>query len=156
VDSTFIAACQGAGLALAAGILAGALRPRPAGARSWAGPTDGLGSLVEFLAAIGGALLFAFSLDHSHHAAWPGFIAGAALALFAFVVARDVAGGAAGRAGGGTATISAFIALFALALAGLSLVIAPVSIAALVALVVLAIARRRRAGRKYEGLRVLR
>jgi hypothetical protein len=156
VDSIFIASCQGAGLALAAGILAGALSPRPAGARSWAGPTDGLGSVLEFVAVVGGALLFAFSLDHSHHASWPGFIAGAVLALFAFVVARDVAGGAASRAGGGTATISGFIALFALALAGLSLLIAPVSIAALVALVVLAIARRRRAGRKYEGLRVLR
>jgi hypothetical protein len=145
VDSTFIAACQGAGLALAAGILAGSL-----------GRTDGLGSLLEFAAAIAGAVLFAVSLDASDHTAWPGYFAGAALALLAYLVARDVAAGAAGRAGAGSGAISAFVALAALVLAGLSLVVEPISIAAFVAIVALGVARRRRAGRKYEGLRVLR
>jgi hypothetical protein len=145
VDSTFIAACQGAGLALAAGILAGA-----------PGRSDGLGSLLEFAGAIAGAVLFAVSLDASDHTSWPGYFAGAALALLAYLVARDVAAGAAGRAGAGSGAISAFVALAALVLAGLSLVVQPISIAAFVAIVVLGVARRRRAGRKYEGLRVLR
>jgi hypothetical protein len=145
VDSTFIAACQGAGLALAAGILAGAL-----------GRTGAVGAGLEALGAAAGAFLFAISLSDSDHTSWPGYFAGAALALFAFMVARDVAAGAAGRAGAAAVMVSAFITVFGLVLAGLSLLVEPVSIAALVALVVLAVARRRRAGRKYEGLRVLR
>ena len=145
MDSTFIAACQGAGLALAAGILAGA-----------PGRSGAVGAGLQALAAVVGALLFALSLSDSHHTAWPGYVAGAALALFAFMVARDVAAGAAGRAGAAVAAISGFIVIFALVLAALSLVIEPIAIAALVALVVLAVARWRRAGRKYEGLRVLR
>jgi hypothetical protein len=43
-----------------------------------------------------------------------------------------------------------------LVLAGLSLLVPPVSLLAVLALVWLAAARRRRAARKYEGLRVLR
>ena len=41
-------------------------------------------------------------------------------------------------------------------LAGLSLAFGPIALLALAALIYLALARRRRAGRKYEGLRVLR
>jgi hypothetical protein len=145
VDSTFIAACQGVGLALAAGILAGA-----------PGRSGSAGTALELAGAVVGAVLFGISLSDNGHTAWPGYIAGAVLALFAFLVARDVAAGAAARAGSGAGAVSGFIALAAVVLAGLSLVIEPIAIVALVALLALAFARRRRAGRKYEGLRVLR
>ena len=48
------------------------------------------------------------------------------------------------------------VALGALVLAALSLFVEPVGLVALVAIVWLGSARRRRAQRKYEGLRVLR
>ena len=47
MDSLFVAACQGLGLALAAGVLAGA-----------PGRSDGLGTALGLLAAVGGGFLF--------------------------------------------------------------------------------------------------
>jgi hypothetical protein len=145
VDSTFIAACQGAGLALAAGILAAA-----------PGRPGMLGSVLEFAGAIAGALLFGISLHDNSHTAWPGYLAGAALALFAFMVAREVVAGAASRPGSSAVAVGGLVAVAALVLAGVTLLVEPLAIAALVAIVGLGLARRRRAGRKYEGLRVLR
>jgi hypothetical protein len=58
-----------------------------------------------------------------------------------------------GRAAGG---VPAIVVLAALILALLSLFVPPVSLAALVALGLLWLARRRRAEQKHEGLRVLR
>jgi hypothetical protein len=140
----FLAACQGLGLALAAGVFAGASGRR------------GALSMVLLAAAVaGGGLLFALSLSADDHRAWPGWVAGALAAGFAFTVANDVAQGAAARPGASGAT-GAYIALAALALAGLSLVLSPVALAALAALLWLAASRRGRAARKYEGLRTLR
>jgi hypothetical protein len=48
------------------------------------------------------------------------------------------------------------VAVAAAALAGLSILLPPVSLAVLAALVWLGLSRRRRAQRKYEGLRILR
>lgn len=140
----FLAACQGAGLALAAGIFAGAsgLRGAP-------------GILLALVAAVGGAALFGISLAAEDHPAWPGWPVGAALAGFAFVVSHDFAAGAAQRADGGGLT-GGLIALAALALAGLSLLAPPVAIVAFAGLAWLYIGRRRRAAQKYEGLRSLR
>ncbi|MGH2952899.1 MAG: hypothetical protein ACRDK9_02610 [Solirubrobacterales bacterium] len=139
----FLAACQGAGLALAAGIFAGA-----------SGRRGGLGTALLVIAILGGAALYALSLDTEVDVRWAGALPGALLAYFAFVVARDVSEGAREREGGGAG--EALIALAGLVLAGLSLVLPPVSLVALAALAWLAIARRRRAARKYEGLRTLR
>jgi hypothetical protein len=147
----FLEGCQGVGLALAAGSLAGAL----AGALRL---KDARASIIGLIGAIGGALLFGFSLSEADHPAWPGWPLGALLAGFAFWVLRGVVAGAAERAGNleSSALIAAAVGASALLLAGLSLVISPVAIIALVALGWLAFGRRRLGQRKYEGLRVLR
>jgi hypothetical protein len=140
----FLAGCEGLGLALAAGSFSGA-----------SGRRGATGGLLLVGAMIGGGALFGISLDQEDHPAWPGFVAGAAAAAFAFVVVRGVAEGAGVRAEGGGFS-GAIIAFAALVLAGLSLVLSPVSLVALVGLVWLWAARRRQAAQKYEGLRTLR
>jgi hypothetical protein len=140
----FLASCQGIGLALAAGAFGGASGRR--------GP---IGLVLLGIAIVGGAVLFGASLASEDHPAWPGWLAGAPLAAFAFFVVRSLAEGAAARPDAGPWT-GALLALGALVLAGLSLLISPVALVALAALAYLWIARRQRAGRKYEGLRTLR
>ena len=140
----FLAGCQGLGLALAAGIFAGA-----------SGRRDAIGTALLLAAVIGGAALFGISLTQEDHPAWPGFGPGALFAWLAFTVTRDVTAGAAGREDAG-ATTGLIVAVTGLALAGLSLVISPISLLVLAALLWLALARRQRADRKYEGLRTLR
>jgi hypothetical protein len=140
----FLAACQGAGLAVAAGALAGAPGRRGA-----------LSTILLVLALVGGAILFGASLAAEDHPAWPGWPVGAAIAWVSFAVVSDFAAGAAARADGG-GFIGALIVLAALATAGLSVILQPVGLVALVAIAYLGIARRGRAARKYEGLRSLR
>ncbi len=140
----FLAACQGAGLAVAAGALAGA-----------AGRRDGLGYALLALAVIGGAILFGASLATEDHPAWPGWPVGALIAAGSFAVVSDFAAGAAARAEGGGA-VAGMIAVGALALAGLSLLWGPLGLLGLAGVVYLGLARRRRAAQKYEGLRTLR
>jgi hypothetical protein len=140
----FLAGCQGVGLALAAGVFSGA-----------SGRRGAIGAFLLLAAMAGGAALFGWSLDEEDHAAWPGFIAGAACAAFAFVVIRGVAEGARTRADGGGLT-EALIALGGLVLAGLSLVAPPVSLLALAGVLWLWASRQRHEARKYEGLRSLR
>jgi chromate transport protein ChrA len=135
---------QGIGLAVAAGALAGAL-----------GRRDAVGLGLGVVAAIVGAVLYGLSLSAEDHPAWPGWILGALIALGAFEVVSDVAQGARERAGEGAFT-GAIIALVALAIAGLSLLLQPVGLVALLGVLYLSAARRRRASRKYEGLRSLR
>jgi hypothetical protein len=139
----FLAICQGIGLALAAGMFGGA-----------SGRRGLLGTALLAAAMIGGAIVFALSLDAEDSAPWAGVAPGALLAYFAFVMTRDVSEGARSREGGGAG--EALLALGALVLAGVSLVLSPVGLVALAALAWLALARRRRAARKYEGLRTLR
>jgi hypothetical protein len=139
----FLAGCQGLGLALAAGIFAGA-----------AGRRGAIGVALLAAAVIGGAIVFGASLAAEDHPAWPGWPIGALAAWLAFAVARDVAEGAGARDGGGAA--GALIALGALVLAALCLFVSPVALLALAAVVWLAVSRRARAARKYEGLRTLR
>ena len=142
------AGCQGLGLALAAGALLGA-----------PGLRDTPGTALALIAAVAGAVLFGVSLTAEDHPAWPGFLIGAPAALLAYVTARDVAAAAQSRAGeGGAGGIALFVALYALALAGLSLLgpVALISIVALIATLWLYATRRETAGEKYEGLRSLR
>ncbi len=140
----FLAGCQGLGLALAVGIFAGASARR-----------DSIGWILLAVAALGGAALWGMSLAQEDHPAWPGWPVGAIFAWFAFTVSRDVAEGAAARDGGAGAS-GLLIAVAALALAGLSLLVPPISLLALAGLGWLALSRRRRSSRKYEGLRTLR
>ena len=82
----------------------------------------------------------------------------------AAIVAFDVLEGAMARArskGDEAASDAANTLLIAFALAGmvvaaLALFVPPVSLLAAVALLVVALGRRRKAGEKYEGLRILR
>lgn len=139
-----LAGCQGLGLALAAGAVAGAPGLRGAFA-----------NLLAAIAVIGGAILFGISLEAEDHPAWPGWPVGALAAGFSFVVVRDIAESVARRAEGGGFT-STMIALAALVLAALSVLLPPISLVALAGLAWLFYGRRTRAARKYEGLRTLR
>ena len=140
----FEAACQGVGLAVAAGMVAGA-----------PGKRDGIGYLMLALAAIGAAIFFGASLASEDHPAWPGWPVGALIAAGTFYVIADFAAGAAQRAEGGD-VIAVAIVVAALAVAGLSLLFGPVGLVALAGIVYLWLGRRRRAATKYEGLRTLR
>ncbi len=119
---------------------------------------------ILVLAAIG-AVVFAASLAEDGHVAWPGLILGglatAAAASISFVVLEGAIKRAEGNEPGSREADAANFLIVAFAAAGivlaaLSLFVPPVSLLALVALVWLAIGRRRRAGEKYEGLRILR
>ena len=151
----FEAACQGIGLSVAAGALAGAI----AGAAVSDGDRMGaVSGLLLTVAGLGGAYAFGASLDAEDHPAWPGWFVGAALVVLAFWVVRDVVAGAAARAGeGGSAgAIAAMAAVGAVVIAGLSLLWGPLGLLALAGIAYLGLGRRRRAAAKHEGLRSLR
>jgi hypothetical protein len=140
----FLATCQGIGLALAAGTFGGA-----------SGRRGMVGFLLAGAAAIGGGFMFGASLATADHPAWPGWPVGAAIAVITFGIVNGVVAGAQARHEGAS-SIGIIVALGALVLAGLSLFVEPVALLALLAVIWLGSARRRRAQQKYEGLRVLR
>jgi hypothetical protein len=152
----FLATCQGIGLALAVGAVAGAITGAVS-ARDEAGAPSAVLALLVGVGLVAGAALFGASLAGEDHPAWPGWALGALVALLAFSVISGIVRGAATRAQGASAGAQVgYVTIAAAILVALSLFLAPVALVALVALVWLAVARRRRAGRKYEGLRVLR
>jgi len=152
----FLAACQGFGLALAAGTVTGAIAGAVA-ARDGAGPPASLLAVLAGVGLVAGAILFGTSLAAEDHAAWPGWLVGALSALLSFSVISGVVRGAATRMQGGSpATQVVYLGVAAAILAGLSVLVPPVGLVALAAIGWLAVARRRRATRKHEGLRVLR
>jgi hypothetical protein len=142
--SLFLATCQGIGLAVATGTFAGA-----------SGRRGLVGFLLAAPAAIGGAIFFAVSLSNRDHPAWPGVFLGLLISILAYGVVSAVVAGAQARARGAS-SIGLIVAAVALVIAVLSIFVEPVGLIALLALLWLASARRRRAKRKYEGLRVLR
>jgi hypothetical protein len=142
--SLFLATCQGIGLAVATGTFGGA-----------SGRRGAIGVVLAAVAAIGGGILFAISLSNRDHTAWPGVPLGILIALFAFGVVSAVVAGAQARARGAS-SIGLIVAVVALIVAALSVLVEPVGLVAFAALLWLASARRRRAQRKHEGLRVLR
>ena len=141
----FFAICQALGIALAVGALAGA-----------AGPQGGAASVLGLVAAAAGAAVAALSISIDDQSILGGIAVGAVGGWLAATVISAVVGGAARRAEGGVGAVGFIVALAAAALVGLSILLPPVSLAALLALGWLALARRRRAQRKYEGLRILR
>jgi hypothetical protein len=149
----FLAICQGLGLAIAAGLILGVVFPpiMPAwGAIAGAAPIG----VIAAGAALNGA-------DESVWLALPVGILGAGLAA---LVTRDVAAGAirrqrdrvTGAEVQAPSGVTVIVVLAAVAVAGISLVLEPFSLIALVALTWLWFSRRRQAERKHEGLRVLR
>lgn len=143
--SLFYAMCQGIGLALAAGMFAGA-----------SGRRDGIGVVLAAGSAIGGAALFAISLSNRDHPAWVGVPLGIILAVLAYGVVSAVVAGAQSRVRGAS-SIGLIVAATALVLAVITAFVwEPFGLLLLVMLLWLASARRRRAQQKHEGLRVLR
>lgn len=119
--------------------------------------------LVILLAAAG-ALAFAASLAEEGETAWPGLIVGFLATAVAAALAADVLEGAIRRARG-TGSESAESAVNTLvlgfsfagmAIAALALFLPPASLLFAAGMLALALGRRRRAGEKYEGLRILR
>jgi predicted permease len=117
------------------------------------------GALGAALAGIGigiGALLFAGSID-DETVAWPGLLAGIACAALSSAALRALFRrtrtrlDAAARAG-----LPFYANGVALLLAALSIVLPPVSLAALAFLAWLLLSGRRREGGKYAGLRILK
>jgi hypothetical protein len=117
--------------------------------------------LVAVLAVGLGALEFAGSLAGEGHVAWPGLVAGVICALLGFGTATLFISRAQARlASRGAAESSSFLNMYAdaaaLVLSALAIAIPPVSYVAAAACAWFLVERRRREGRKYEGLRVLR
>jgi len=111
-----------------------------------------------------GALAFAASLAEEGETAWPGLIVGALATAVAAMIAADILEGAISRAKGSDkegadAAVNTLVIGFSfggILLAALSLFVPPVSLVAAFLLLALALGRRRKAGEKYEGLRILR
>lgn len=111
-------------------------------------------------AAIGG-VLFAGSLAERDYMSEPGLFAGALAALVGFAAARVFLGGAVERlsARGETdagRTLGMIADAVVLAGTTLALLIEPSAYVALAFCAWVLVVRRRRAGQKYEGLRILR
>ena len=119
--------------------------------------------LVALLAAAG-AIAFAASLAEEGGTWWPGLVAGALATALAALVATDVLEGAIRRArtsrseaaGDAANTLILAFAAAGIVLAAIALFFPPVALLAAAALAVVALGRRRKAGEKYEGLRILR
>jgi hypothetical protein len=112
-------------------------------------------------AAAIGAMLFAGSLAERDFASEPGLAGGAVTALVGFLAARVFLGGATERLAargeaGALATLSLLVDAATLVVAALALVAEPASYVALAFCFWVLLVSRRRAGEKYEGLRILR
>jgi hypothetical protein len=147
-----LAICQGLGLAIAAGLIIGAIVP----------PIMPTWGLVAGAAPLG-IIACGAALNGEDEALWPALPVGLLGAGLAAIVSRGVVAGAARRqrraaeAGAeAPAGVTAIVVLSAVFVASVSLVAPPFSLVVLLALAWLAISRRRREGRKHEGLRVLR
>ena len=151
----FLAICQGLGLAIAVGLILGVVLPPvmpPWGAIAGAAPL--------------GVIAAAAALNGADEPVWPALPVGVLGAGLAALVTRDVAAGAIRRQSdqltGSEAQVQApsgitvIVVVAAVVVAGLSLIVEPVSLVVLAALAWLWFARRQRAQRKHEGLRVLR
>jgi hypothetical protein len=149
----FLAICQGLGLAIAAGLILGVVFP----------PIMPTWGAVVGASPIG-VLAAGAALNGADEAVWPALPVGVIGAGLAAVVTRDVAAGAirrqrdqvTGAEVQAPSGITVIVVLAAIVVAGVSLVIEPFSLVALVGLIVLWMTRRRQADRKHEGLRVLR
>jgi Domain of unknown function (DUF4126) len=117
-------------------------------------------SVVVVAAAFGlalGALFFAGSLARGHYTDWPGFLGGVVCAAVAVAATAPLLARVSARLGGEDASALPFYAEGAGILVGLlSIVAPPLGVIALLFLVWLLVAGRRREGQKYAGLRILR
>jgi hypothetical protein len=151
----FLAICQALGIGLAVGALVGAF-----------GPAGQQASLIALVAAAFGAALGALTvsalppadlLNHDDgQSIFAGIVVGAAAGWIGARVVSAVVAGAMRRAGSDSAGLAGLVVIAAIVLAVLSILVPPLALLALAALGWLGYSRRRRADRKYEGLRILR
>jgi hypothetical protein len=104
-----------------------------------------------------GALLFAGTLDDRHGTWWPGLLAGLLCAFIAQQGARSLVTRTRARLDAAAAgALFLYVEAVALLLAGLAVLIPPVSILAIAFFIWLRLGGRRREGEKFAGLRILR
>jgi Domain of unknown function (DUF4126) len=104
-----------------------------------------------------GALLFAGTLDDRHATWWPGLIAGLACAFIAQQGARSLITRTRARLDAEAAgALFLYTESAALVLAGLSVLVPPISVLAIAFFIWLRLGGRRREGEKFAGLRILR
>ncbi len=108
------------------------------------------------LAAAAGAALFAASLTSGTDTRWPGIFLGAPIGAFAMLVTHSIVAGASQRAEASQTALSLTVGGAGLVLALVALFVSPLALLVVGALVWVGVSRRRREGRKHEGLRVLR
>ncbi len=120
------------------------------------GSKPGLAALAVASAALG-ALLFAGLLRQGGYAAWPGLVGGVICALVGTLATRPLFERVRRRLDASAANaLPLFGESGGVALAALSMVAPPVGVLGFVALLWLLAGSRRRASRKYAGLRILR
>ena len=118
---------------------------------------DVLERLLLLVALVLGALLFAGTLAGDGQTSWWGIVAGVACAALGYLAVAVLFARARRRlTGGAAALINAYADAIALGLAGLSIAVPVLGFAALAAFVFLIVRSRGQAGRKYQGLRILR
>jgi uncharacterized protein DUF4126 len=104
-----------------------------------------------------GALLFAGTLDDRYSTWWPGIIGGLLCALIAQQGARSLLTRTRARLDAEAAgALFLYAEAAALLLAGLAVLIPPISVLAIVFFIWLRLGGRRREGEKHAGLRILR
>jgi hypothetical protein len=116
------------------------------------------GVWVVVAMALGG-MMFAGSLEDANYFGTWGIVPGLICALLGFLAARAFLGGAVDRLasrGESGGTINAMGDLVAIVIAAFAVLLPPASYIALAFCLWVLLARRRRAGQKYEGLRILR
>jgi hypothetical protein len=119
------------------------------------------GSIGAVLTGLGigvGAVLFAGTLADHGDPSWPGLIAGALTAGLGGLAIAPVINGARARLDDRSAreALTLYLDGVALLLAALVALLHPLGYVAVVLLLWLVAARRRRSGEKYAGLRILR
>jgi Domain of unknown function (DUF4126) len=122
------------------------------------GSSSPLQAALTGLACGAGALVFAGTLDAHHDAWWPGIVAGLAAALLAQAAVGPVIEGARSRLADRAAreALTVYLDAASVLLAILVALLHPLGYVALALLAWFWARRRRRAGERYAGLRILR
>jgi hypothetical protein len=148
----FLAISQGVGLALACGIAVASLVALPLN-------NGRLMPVIALLTGVAGALVFAWSLADDDYASVPGLIPGGLCAALGLTASSTFLSGVRKRLEARQVSpvgLTFFAGLAAICLAAIAFVVPPLSYLALAFCAWILLERRKRAGEKYEGLRVLR
>jgi hypothetical protein len=140
-----------------AAIALGLAERRLAGASSRAEPPARLVYSLGIVAIVLAALFFAGALAQDRYTVWPGYIGGVICAVIAILAGQPLLRRVRARLDASAiGTLPLFVEIAALLLGVLSVIVPPVGPIALLLLLWLLFAGRRREGQKYAGLRILR